>query len=201
MSSSRDSILAKVRANRAEAIDAPSLDQAWITFDDPLAKFCEVLEGIGGRGHQFADLAAAGEWMRQQLAESPESQCFSQVEGVGHSTLELDQLETPQELAGLDWAILSAEFGVAENGALWVTDTHQRHRAVYFLCEHLVLVLPASQVVHNMPEAYARIAGFAAEDSAPFGTFIAGPSKTADIEQSLVIGAQGPRSLDVLLIG
>ncbi|QDU57874.1 LutC/YkgG family protein [Aeoliella mucimassa] len=200
MSSSRKHILQQVKANRAAEFELPSLDQDWQTFGDPLERFCEVLTSTGGNSLRVNDLASANEWFEQRISGNADSQTISLVEGVGRSTLELDQLETPQELSGLDWAILPAEFGVAENGALWVTDINAKHRAVYYLCEHLVLVLPASQVVHNMPQAYERLAGFATDDTPPFGCFIAGPSKTADIEQSLVIGAQGPRSLDVLLI-
>src|SRR5262249_25432909 len=99
-------------------------------------------------------------------------------------------------LADVDFAILPAHFGVAENGAVWVTDAGVKHRAVYFLTQHLALVLPADQMVDNMHQAYERLA-FAGPG---FRAFISGPSKTADIEQSLVIGAHGPRSLTVFAL-
>jgi L-lactate dehydrogenase complex protein LldG len=96
----------------------------------------------------------------------------------------------------VDFAILPGKFGVAENGAVWVSDERVRHRVIYFLAQHLALVVPADQIVNNMHEAYEPLRF----DGPGFGTFISGPSKTADIEQSLVIGAHGARSLTVLLM-
>ncbi len=91
---------------------------------------------------------------------------------------------------------MPGEFGVAENGAIWVTDADVKHRAIYFIVQHLALILPTDQIVHNMHQAYER----ATVGSSSLGVFISGPSKTADIEQSLVIGAHGPRSLTVFCV-
>nr|WP_256534367.1 LUD domain-containing protein [Lewinella sp. JB7] len=98
-------------------------------------------------------------------------------------------------MAGVDVTVLRARLGVAENGAMWVSETEAVHRVLPFITQHLVLVVRTSDLVGTMHEAYRRID--VAETG--FGVFIAGPSKTADIEQSLVIGAHGPRSLTVCL--
>jgi L-lactate dehydrogenase complex protein LldG len=87
-------------------------------------------------------------------------------------------------------------FGVAENGAVWIADSVVPEPALLFLTQHLVLMLDRRQIVSNMHEAYERLSF----DERSYGTFISGPSKTADIEQSLVIGAHGPRSVTVLLL-
>ena len=65
-----------------------------------------------------------------------------------------------------------------------------------FIPEALVILLDRKQIVSNMHEAYAR-KDF---DTYDFGSFIAGPSKTADIEQALVIGAHGARDVTVILL-
>jgi L-lactate dehydrogenase complex protein LldG len=99
-------------------------------------------------------------------------------------------------LADVELAIINAHFAVAENGSVWVTEELLGHRAVPFICQHLAAVVSAKNIVPTMHKAYTRIG--AAEYG--WGAFIAGPSKTADIEQSLVLGAHGPRSMTVFVL-
>ena len=103
---------------------------------------------------------------------------------------------TPHALENVDLAIIEAEFGVAENGAVWVKNSNNRHRALYFLATQLLIIVDKNNIVDTMHEAYERIEF----NQSGYGTFISGPSKTADIEQSLVIGAHGPTSACVLFI-
>ena len=91
---------------------------------------------------------------------------------------------------------ISGTMGVAENGAVWLEESKMINRLLPFICQHLVIVLDASKIVANMHEAYRNIP----LDKEGYGVFLAGPSKTADIEQSLVIGAHGARSLKVYLL-
>ncbi|MCH7409366.1 LUD domain-containing protein [Belliella sp. DSM 111904] len=102
----------------------------------------------------------------------------------------------PHELDNLQLAIIQGQLGVAENGAIWLTDENMGLRALPFITEHLVIVLPKNSLVPFMHEAYEIIG----DQQSGFGLFVAGPSKTADIEQSLVIGAHGAKSLQVILI-
>lgn len=104
--------------------------------------------------------------------------------------------EDPHELEDLGLAILEGQFGVAENGAIWLEDLNLGLRALPFITEHLVIVLDRKNLVETMHQGYNRIG----DAQSGFGVFIAGPSKTADIEQSLVIGAHGAKSLRVVLI-
>lgn len=102
----------------------------------------------------------------------------------------------PHSFSKLDLAILRGQFGVAENGAIWLEDSDLGLRAIPFITEHLVIVLNRESLVPTMHQAYNQIGG----NHSGFGLFIAGPSKTADIEQSLVIGAHGAKSLMVILV-
>lgn len=111
-----------------------------------------------------------------------------------YSTLDLP--ENPHQLDNLQLAILEAQFGVAENGAMWLDDTQLPHRVLPFITEHLVVLLSKEKLVDTMHQAYERIG----DRYSGFGLFVAGPSKTADIEQSLVIGAHGAKSLRVVLL-
>ena len=199
-SSTRKKILANIRANRASAAELPSLEQAWTCYDDLLGQFISMVEATGGQAEVVSSTQAANDWVIAQPGYAEAKQRLSVVEGIGESNVPAEGFEQPHDWNQLDWALLPGEWGVAENGAIWVTDEGVPHRSVYFLCEHLTLVIPASRLVHNMHQAYEQIDGYADADHPPFGAFIAGPSKTADIEQSLVIGAQGPRSLQVLVV-
>ena len=107
----------------------------------------------------------------------------------------MDARTDARTLAGLDVLVCPGELGVAENGAVWLGESGMGPRAAPFLTQHLVLVLDRSAIVPDMHAAYDNL-DVAREG---YGVFVAGPSKTADIEQTLVIGAHGPRSLTVLL--
>ncbi|HJT34784.1 MAG TPA: LUD domain-containing protein [Pirellulales bacterium] len=190
------SILAAIRRHPMAAQPLPDLAQPWIRYEDPVGQFIEVLTSVGGRCIAVRDL----EHLQRELAESPEyaeaRQICSHVPGVGASNVDLDAIDDPHSLETVDYAILPGEFGVAENGAIWVSDAGVKHRVIYVIAQHLALVVPADKIVHNLHEAYRRLSF----GEPRFGVFISGPSKTADIEQSLVIGAHGPRSLTVFLM-
>ena len=196
MPDSKQTILAAIRRHQLSDAPLPSLDQTWIEFVDPRAQFRTVLESVGGRAVLVPDIAA----VNSELASMPQwadaKKSVSLVEGVLGNTL-LDQFDDPHATEDIDFAILPGEFAVAENGAVWVTDSAVKHRAIYFIAQHLALVVSAANVLSNMHEAYRRLSF----ESPRFGAFISGPSKTADIEQSLVIGAHGPRSMTVFVVG
>jgi len=110
--------------------------------------------------------------------------------------IDIKKIKKPQELEDLDLLVLKGEFGVAENGAIWITDDHFPIRVLPFITKDLVLVIDKTDIVPYMHQAYNRLKDI----DYNFGLFLSGPSKTADIEQSLVIGAQGALSLSVFLL-
>lgn len=195
---SRSQILARLRAALPESSPLPDLPATgpWQTFEDPFSRFCEVLLTVGGICHRVPDISAANDKL-QEIAEWQDARVrVSVVDGVGDSSFDLSAVDDPHDLENVDFAVLRGNFAVAENGAIWVTDHTVKHRVLYFLPQRLSIVIPAKDIVHNMHEAYGRIE----VGQNTFGAFISGPSKTADIEQSLVIGAHGARALTVLAV-
>ena len=196
---SRDSILAKVRASKPgprphpgvlTAEDQPTGPAAFAAAA-ALSKTKTVLhEADAPLGELISQLHAGVE----RLYVHPEVLTrFPDLESLpGRQVIEA--VSTPQALADIHLAVLPARCGVCENGACWLDDDCVPHRALPFSTEHLVLVVERATLLPTMHEAYARFR------TTGFGVFIAGPSKTADIEQSLVIGAQGPRSLTAVLV-
>jgi L-lactate dehydrogenase complex protein LldG len=193
---SKQAILGLVRANKPESAALPKLDNAWVAYADRQRQFAAMIESVGGRCLLVANLDEINRALAEIPAYASAKQIVSLLPGAGQANFDPNSIDDPHALAAVDFAILSGQFGVAENGAIWVSDTNIRHRAIYFIAQHLALVIPADQIVDNMHQAYKRLSF----PQLGYGAFISGPSKTADIEQSLVIGAHGPRSLTVFCL-
>ena len=190
-------MIAAVRRHQPGPTELPSLDRKWIIYADRIAQFAAVLQSIGGQFIRVASAAAANDRIHEIAAYRDAKQKLSLVAGIGESNVDWSNIIDPHELEPIDFAVMAGQFGVAENAAIWVTDRDVKLRAIYFITKQFTLVINATSIIYNMHQAYDRL-NF---DRGEFGAFIAGPSKTADIEQSLVIGAHGPRSLSVLCIG
>jgi len=195
---SRDEILATVRESLPERVDLPALDGPWTEYGDRRGQFTTCMQAVGGRVEFLRSLDDVNAELRKRPEYTDAVKVVSAVSGIGHSSVDWASIKDPHELEDVDVAILPGKLAVAENAAVWVQDEGLKHRVVYFICQHLVLVLPANSIVDNMHQAYEELTG--SFDRSGFGVFISGPSKTADIEQSLVIGAHGPRSLSVFFV-
>ncbi|AQX52663.1 LutC/YkgG family protein [Elizabethkingia anophelis] len=106
-----------------------------------------------------------------------------------------EEINDPHELENVEVAIVEGSLGVAENAAIWITEKQMKYRALPFITQHLFVILAADKIVALMHDAYKII-----EIEGGFSSFISGPSKTADIEQSLVIGAHGARSHHIFIM-
>lgn len=192
---SRQKILSALNETRLDHVELPDLDREWHTVPDPKARFLQMLDSVGGQAIEpDADESIEG-GLQQVEPYRRATKIYCSVPGVPSAGANWDQCTDPHDFEPLECCVVQGEFAVAENGAVWLPHTAVPCRAALFLTQHLVLVVPSSHIVQNMHEAYSRISF----PDTPFGIFISGPSKTADIEQSLVIGAHGSRSLTVLL--
>jgi L-lactate dehydrogenase complex protein LldG len=158
-----------------------------------LPYFRRQLEAMGGRSFEVADAAAA----RAKVAElfpAAKVVCSAAPEVPG--TRRVDDVRDPHELNDVDVGVVRSPLGVAEAGAVWVTQTELVVNALGVLSQHLVVLLDPAAIVDTMHDAYGRIDLTAS----PYGVFLAGPSATGDIEGVIIHGAQGARSLTVLLL-
>lgn len=189
--SSKNDILNNVRRHISDIYDMPDLTIDAITYPDKIAKFIESSKAVGGNAVELN-----GKDLNNLIKELyPEAKTIaSNLSNITIATINPDEVEDPRSLNGTDLGIIQGEVGVAENGTVWIPQT-VKQKAVFFISEYLVIVLDKDKVVNNMHEAYAK----ADIKSVGFGTFISGPSKTADIEQALVVGAHGARGVTVIL--
>jgi L-lactate dehydrogenase complex protein LldG len=191
--SSRDDILASIRANR------PRLERplpAVPLFDDHpptslIAAFKNCLHRMGGL---FLDPPAAGDPLqpvREKISDA-KVVCSTVSEIAGNR--DIAAIGRAQDSADVDVAIVRASLGVAETGSVLLSDADLRVNAVAYLAQHLIVLLDPADLVLNLHHAYRR-PDFRERHYASFHT---GPSATADIEGVLIHGAQGVRSLSVL---
>lgn len=192
--SSRAAILSRLKDQQQSSVELPEYR---FTSGGPgsAQQFAEALNSVGGicvEVHDRERLRGAVEGMDVYATAK---KVLSRVNGIAGN---VEGVSDPHQLANLDLAILPGVFGVAENGAVWVDMACLgTQRAAFVIPQHLILVIGADQIVGNMHDAYERL-NLNEQD---FGVFISGPSKTADIEQALVIGAHGARSCTVFVVG
>jgi L-lactate dehydrogenase complex protein LldG len=194
----RDEILAALRRNAPPGPPAPPLDDVAASFPDLAARFAEAVAAVGGTLLRVPDLAAADAALRALPVHAQARRVASLVPGVGAATVDAAAVKDPHALADLDLVVLPAALGVAENGACWIEGPSLPHHALVVIPEHVAVVVHAATLVPDLGAAYAALD---LPGRPRWGLFLAGPSKTADIEQSLVIGAHGARSATVLLVG
>ena len=193
---SKQSILDSITDFESAAWELPPRATFGITYDDPIAQFSKILKTVGGTAIRVPNTQALLEELATLDFLAPASNIYSAIPEFLPSTVDLAHTDTPQQLHDLDVALVRGELAVAENGAVWVTDELLRHRVVLFIAEHVILIVSVASVLQNLHEAYEQLSF----GNPQYGVFISGPSKTADIEQSLVFGAQGPRTLTVFLL-
>lgn len=194
---SRQVILDRLRGRFVEAPELPNVDpDRLIHFDDPIAHFEETLALVGGHSHRVdSPQQVAAILLGLEEFQTAERIASTVPEAVA-ATVDLTAVGDPRALASLDWTVVRGEFGVAENGSIWIDGATLPHRVMIFIAQYLAVVVSRTQIVDHMHQAYGRIA----TPQPGFGVFVSGPSKTADIEQSLVLGAHGCRKLQVFLL-
>jgi L-lactate dehydrogenase complex protein LldG len=175
----------------------PAYSHPHTGISDLRRSFQSVIESVGGECRFVADLEAARKYVSGSEVLVSAKQVCSYVKEVADGNFDAEALADAHQCADVDLTIVRGEFGIAENGAVWVNADPLRHRALLFLSGNLILVVEGRDIVPDMESAYARI-DFSRLRS---GYFVSGPSKTADIEQCLVIGAHGAKSLLVLVVG
>lgn len=193
--SSREKILAEVAKNQPAKLPLPDLSAFKGPEQDNVQKYMDTFIGIGGKVFKVDNDDAVKVLIRGQFDVS--KRIVTTLPSLA-DTFELYSPDVnPHTFENVELAVIGAHFAVAENGAVWLTEEIMGQRIIPFICQHLAVLVDASSILPTMHEAYKRIGG----GNYGFGVFIGGPSKTADIEQALVMGAHGPISMTVFIVG
>ena len=190
----RESILKSIKKNKPALLPLPNLNIDFFSEEiDILKMFKENVQLVGGTLVELDKIESLDAEIKKRYPKAQNIIAYLPESNLG--SILIKEETNPHALEAIDLAIIKGEFGVAENGSVWITDDQFLIRVLPFITNDLVIVLSKKDLCDNMHDAYKKIAA----RKRTFGLFISGPSKTADIEQCLVIGAQGAMSLTVVL--
>ncbi|MBE7170275.1 MAG: LUD domain-containing protein [Williamsia sp.] len=190
----REKILQEVLDSQPDTTPLPDISLFKGGEDDPVQKYMDVFKTIGGEVFLVEDLAAVKTSVHERFDLS--KRVVTTVPELSDPFELLSGTVEPRLYDDVELAVIRAHFSVAENGAVWLTDQLMGHRIIPYICQHLAVLVKAESIVPTLHEAYERIG----IGDYGFGGFIGGPSKTADIEQALVLGAHGPLSMTVYIL-
>ena len=180
-------------------------------------KLARELEGVGGVAYRAGSPAEAREVVLEILRQAGARRV---IRGDTSLVRQLD-LDGSLERAGIevsvgalaeessrdrlreaafaaDAGVTSADFGVAETGTLALLVAPGQGRAISLLPPIHVAVLDSPDIVYELAALFERVTARGELPSAL--TFITGPSRTGDIEQTLTVGVHGPAELHVVVI-
>lgn len=187
--SSRERILGKIRQSRPAGPELPDIHAVpFVQFDDKFGAFASLIRNLGGEAVILADGQSIADIIRQRWPNAGRTVDLTQPGS--------EQPDQPHGWNDVDIAIVPGALAVAENAAVWVSHPDNRYRSLYFLTQKLVMVVAKDAIVDTMRDAYARVE----LREHGFGSFISGSSRTADIEQSLVMGAHGAMAALVIFV-
>lgn len=191
---SREKILEAVLKNQPQTTLLPDISMFKGDNNDTVQKYMDIFKTIGGSSFLVDDIAAVKALVNEHfdvtkrtVTTLPELSDFAEL---------LSAAVDPHTYEDVELAVIKAHFAVAENGAVWLTENLMGHRIIPYICQHLAVIISAESIVPTLHEAYEQIG----IGDYGFGGFIGGPSKTADIEQALVLGAHGPLSMTVFIL-
>jgi L-lactate dehydrogenase complex protein LldG len=190
---SREEILARVRRNQPPAQPLPAVP----TFDGASGSLAERFKAALARmGGKIVAAPADGNLDALVGGLFPDAKVICSATPRVAGNRPLSGKGRPADLDDVDIGVVQAVFAVAETGSVWLTDAEFGVNALGFLAQHLVVLLDPVTIVPNLHHAYRERRQF----DARYGVFMTGPSATADIEGILIHGAQGIRTLTIVLL-
>lgn len=190
--STRNEFMNRLKKHTPAPYDMPELALEQISYTNLIEQFIQISSFVGGKAVELREGEDINTLIHSFYPDA--KNIASNLPDITIATINPDDVDNPHALNSLDLSIIEGEIGIAENGCVWVPQ-QVRQKVIYFISEYLVILLDKKKLVATMHDAYKQVA----EMDYGFGVFISGPSKTADIEQALVVGAHGARGVTVIL--
>ena len=207
ISPSKENILKKIRKALSHSTPLPfpqseGNQQVYPPLQqEPEVEFAEQFTRLQGKfiycinrqefAFQLASLVRKQDWQKLFCLEEPV------LAGVSEQVRELI---TTNDLAGCDAAITGCEFLVARTGSIVMSAAQESGRTTSVYAPIHICVAYTKQVVTDMKDALAGAKQKYGNNLPSLITFATGPSRTADIEKTLVVGVHGPKEVYVFLI-
>ena len=192
--STREKILEAVLKNQPPTTALPDISIFKGDNNDLVKKYMDVFKTIGGTAFLVEDIEAVKTMINENFDTAKRT--VTTLTELSESFELISPTVDPHTYDDIELAIIKAHFAVAENGAVWLTEEAMGQRIIPYICQHLAVIVNAESILPTLHEAYEKIGA----GDYGFGGFIGGPSKTADIEQALVLGAHGPLSMTVFIV-
>jgi L-lactate dehydrogenase complex protein LldG len=192
--STLESFLQSIRTNLPkEKVNYPLIPSFESGPEDLMQEFQVNLLKADGSFFRPSSIAEAQKIVRET---HPGAKVICSAADEWKGTKDIRQVNQPKEMADVDLAIVRSTMAVAETGMVWLTEADLMISSLGYLCQHIIVLLDPERITRNMHTAYRQVQ----LDKNNYGCFVMGPSATADIGGVLVHGAQGPRSLTVMLL-
>ena len=200
-----ENALERLEARRANLVPA----RGQLEDADQVDLFVELAEAADATVQRVAAAAdvpgAVADWLRRNnrpmtVRRAPDPALDAYPWGdESLLTVEAGKAESTDETS-----VTAAHCGVAETGTLMLISSADRPTTLNFLPESHIVVLTADQVVASYEDGWTRLreaqTGEGGWDMPRTVNFITGPSRSADIEQTLQLGAHGPRQLHIIVV-
>ncbi len=178
------------------------------TVEANLALFKELSEKLKTDVHEVASLVEAKERLGQLAKEHGWSRlgvhdgvlCNAVRDGFDGEWLETDGGYNVDEMEACQAGVSECEALIAQTASILVTSKSSGGRALSVLPPHHVVLATRDQLLPDLSAGYRLLAEKYNGDYPSLITFITGPSRTGDIERTLVLGAHGPKYLTLILI-
>ena len=149
---SKELILESIRKNNiVKDVKLPTYNNFGIKFEDKFQTFSTMIESVGGKA-LVIDKADLDKTIKELYPD--EKQIASNVEFCSLGNFDQNSFDDVHDLRDIDLAIVKGNFAVAENGAIWMKNEENRHRALYFIAQNIVIVIDEKDILNNMHEAY-----------------------------------------------